>query len=522
MCVFLIRRWRAVCLGAVLAGTVAVLVTLFRPQAYVASVNLVTKRARIEVNYDTRIRTISPESSVGNGGQGAPLASISPERRQALGQLVLSPDIEQAVRTELGAKLPPNLQVPGRLSRHVRGQLTPRSEIITITVEAPTKELAEMISSSWARAYEHHINALYASTSSAASAVTEELTKARQTYDRAEAALTRFVGSSPLNETLRVMERREELLRELLVARQGMLGDLNVLVRRVDSLVSQAEALGGQLDANGENPGAVANTQLTLTLLKAQAFASSMSTHPPVSSLSVMSGSESSGVAGSGSANSASSQTASAGVGATSIGREAVLGRRSQEWTLPTGLQIQGPAISASVTASQQRADVQATVQALRDWRDRLRAAIAERSADLQGDKLTVGLGESDPSSISQLEAVIRGLQRIVAEEGAVQRNLKLERDVAWETFTSLVKKVEEARVAGAVGAGNEVSVANRTVNADPKPRGLLVTACLGLLGGALVTSCGLLVSPFTNWLRGAVVDRWAQTPGTVAPAPGA
>ena len=49
-------------------------------------------------------------------------------------------------------------------------------------------------------------------------------------------------------------------------------------------------------------------------------------------------------------------------------------------------------------------------------------------------------------SLVSQLEQEIRELQGKLAEQSAQQKNLQLERDVSWDTYTSIRKKTEETK----------------------------------------------------------------------------
>jgi len=91
---------------------------------------------------------------------------------------------------------------------------------------------------------------------------------------------------------------------------------------------------------------------------------------------------------------------------------------------------------------------------------------------------------------MTQLEADVRQLLGKVAEDTARHRNLQLERDVAWDTYAGLSRKSEEARVASAVGAGNEVSVASESVVAAARPRQLGFLLPLAAITGALAGAC--------------------------------
>ena len=508
----LARRWTWLAAAAGLAVVAAFLVTALQPQEYTASVNVVPKRARTEVNYDTRIRTVSADGAAqGQGGQVVLPLAVSAERRQALAQLVRDADIERAVRQELGDQLPAELRAPGRLMRLVQGKVAPRSEVIVIQVNAPSAALVEQIAPSWARAYERQVNQLYATSTSGTLKLESELGEARQKYQTAEEALTSFVASTPQGEQTRLLEGKQNLLRELMASRQAMVVDLHKVAHRVDLLVGQAEALQQQLAAAQDNSAAASNA-LALTLLKTQAFASSMSL--PASLQLQVPAPEATGTA----------PGTNAGTTPASDPQQrhdlAATARALQDWSLPANLQVQVPAASTPPTLAQQRADVAATIQVLQDWRDRMRQEIQSRSSDSAGGGTVVETATAElAQAIAQLEAEVRELQGKVAEQTARHKNLQLERDVAWESYTSLTKKAEEARVASVVGAGNEVSLASQSVVAEPKSKRLaLVLPLAGVLGVMAGASWILLrehLAPVYGQLAGQLA---AQANGRAAP----
>lgn len=514
----LVRRWMWVAGGAVLAATVAALVVISQPRMYTTSIDVVPKRARTEVNYDTRIRTVSSDTTTGGQGQGAGgLAAVSAERRQALAQLVRNPDVEKVVREELGAALPPELRAPGVLLDLVEARVVPRSEIITITVDAPSAAVAEQVAVTWARAYERHVNQLYA-PSGATNGMDAQVAEAGKQYDAAEALLTAFTATVPLAENNRLLARKLQQLNDILNGQQVALGDLYAVARRVNLFLIQAQALQQQLEAAQDN-SATASNQLALTLLKTQAYAASIAPG---------------GTSGGASDTAAPAAPASAdqvrGEGQTRPDGQGSGSppRRTPEWSLPAGLQLQVPATDAPVTLAQQRADVAATVAALQEWRARLQQDIQARSLGA----FPAGSAQAPDGSsaeagqlIQRFEQEVRELQGTVAEQTARQKTLQQARDVALESYSSLLRKAEENRVANAVGAGNEVSLASQSVaGATLESRGLLRLTALAAVTGALLAATGLVLSSLWGaiYRQAEAAARQTSTPQPATSSPAA
>ncbi len=492
MVLLLIRRWHWLAAVATLAAGAAMASIALQPPVYTASVDIVPKRARTEVSFDTRIRTLSAESGAQTtNAPGAPaLAAISAERRQALAQLVRNPDVERAVREELGHTLPADLRAPGRLLRAVRATMIPRSEIITISVEAAEPALAEQITATWARAYGQKVNQLYATSGTGSMALDGELLEAKRKYEAAEQALTTFQGTSMLDEYSRQLETKRQalqvMLKELTQTKVQRLTFLHGATSRVDALLGDLQALREQLSAAPDSSAASSNA-LALTFIKMQAFASSA--------------------------------------------------------PLPGGLQVQIQNGAPQATIQQQRADVAATIVALDEWRTRLHQEYRARLLELQlsevstpdevrlalearlsgagADALAQMLNDSaDPElrgALQEAEQAIRDIQAKVAELSARKKIVQLERDVAWESYTSILKKAEETRVAATVGAGAEVSVASVAVIAERKSRGLVTATALAAVAGAALAGGWILLSFWLSALTplsGRPQD--AQRPATV------
>jgi hypothetical protein len=362
--------------------------------------------------------------------------------------------------------------------------------LIAIEVTAPSATLADDIAKAWAEVYERQVNNLYGSSAPESLSLEREVGQAKQKYEGAESALTSFLGTVPVGENTRILEYKQRVLRELMAVRQSQLVDLYKIDHRVELLIDQALALQSQLAAAQDN-SAAASSATALTLLKTQAFASSIAL-PSGLQLQLPSrptGSQpQSGVA----------STATTDSIPNSIDQSqdtAALSRSLQDWNLAGNLQIQVPATTA-VSLAQQRADVASTISALQQWHQRLQEAI-QQSGDASGPDATVPANQTEVGqAISQLEAEIRDLQVKVADQTARQRQLQQERDVQWDSYTTILKKAEEGRVASMIGAGKEVTIAGRSVP-EPRSRRLGLMLPLAAAVGATLAAAILLLGDY-------------------------
>jgi hypothetical protein len=506
----LIRRWMWLAMAAIVAASAVVIANSYQPPEFVATVNLVPQRARTEVNYDERVRTLSSDvTQLGQGSQQLPSATA--ERRQALAQLVVSAEIEQAVRESLGDSLPADLRAPGKLLTMVEGRSLPRSEMITVEAHSPSAATAEMIADAWAKAYAQRVNELFGAPVSSGLKLDREVEEARQKYQAAETSLTTFLGSTPLGENSRQLEAKQRVLTELIAVQQAQVVDLYKIELRVGQLASQAEALQ-QLLAEAQDNSTAASSATALTLLKTQAFASSM-VLPAALQLQLEPASSGSQTSTQPSATTGTAPTGDPGVDV------AATSRALQDWGLPANLQLQVSPPTSAATLVQQRADVAATVRSLRDWQTRLHEEIRVRSAAGASTTSSADLTQT----ITALEADVRALHAQVAEQSARQRNLLVERDTVWDSYVSVSKKFEEARVSGLIGSGNEVSIGGRS-GSTVKPRNTAAGAALAaLLGAALVGLWIVLTEPVSALYRRAAAEgAEANLVAPGAPPPGA
>jgi capsular polysaccharide biosynthesis protein len=498
-----VQRWKWMLVGAIATVSVVAIVLMLQPPSYASTVNIVPMRARTEVDYDTRIRTISSDGAAPTQGSTS-LPSASVERRQALAQLVRSAEIEQEVRSRLGDSLPVALRSPGRLGKLVQAHVLPRSEVIAIEVEAPSAVLAEQIAKEWSQVYEQRVNSLYGSSATRTPQLDGELEEAQKKYQAAEDTLTNFVATESVEETSRQLEANQRLLRELITVRQTEVVDLYKMAHRVELLITQAEALQQQL-VDSQDESAAASSAVALSLLKTQAFASSMSL-PAGLQLQLPSDTTASQLGRGGAQQSTTGASAAGAMAANEQPQDAAaISRALQDWTLPGNLQVQLPLPATSASIAQLRSDVAATIKALQDWHQRLDDTIQQRSVEGVAEG---PMGQSHISqTIERLEGEARTLKGRASAQQARQRALEQERDVLWDSYSTVLKKAEENRVAGLVGTGKEIGIAGQSL-AEPKSRRLGLFLPLAALVGAGTAAAVALIVGYLSPMYGDLLGR--------------
>jgi len=139
------QRWYWLVLSTVVGAAAAAGWAASQPLIYTASVDVVPQM---------RLVLAAP-------GLTPAYAGATAEHRQTLAQLVRSPDVERVVQDELGNTLPEALRAPGHLLPLVSGATAPRTEVITITAEAPDSALAGTMAAAWAKAYARKMSQVY-------------------------------------------------------------------------------------------------------------------------------------------------------------------------------------------------------------------------------------------------------------------------------------------------------------------------------------------------------------------------
>jgi len=215
----LLKRWREILFFTVLivilaAAAVLTLRAVGAPM-YEAGANVAIVRTQTDVNFDERFTT----SSDSNRTQDVT------SRRAALVGLAKSGTIAEAVIADLGDQLPEILLDPARLLRRIDASLstqngrTGQSDLIEITAEADSPEVAAAIANSWAKHYVQEVNRIYGQVPDEMMAsVEQELNQAQTKYGVAQSSLESFLATTPLNTLRRQVTETQESIRILQAA----------------------------------------------------------------------------------------------------------------------------------------------------------------------------------------------------------------------------------------------------------------------------------------------------------------
>jgi len=481
----LIQGWRLIVLGGLLAGGAALGASFLLPPTYQAEAALVMTHTLISPDFETKIKTISE-------AEAALLLRTARDldaRRKALVRLVENAQLAREVIQSLGDQLPEDLRTPAKLLRTVEGRN--EGDTIVIRVEHSDPEVAAAVANAWAEAYERHVNAIYGETTPTnPEAVTELVTEARSRYEEAQRALEAFLARNRIEELKRLIGEKTALRGTLVDARKtsrtstvqaevqerlARLREAYLRQRSVQELLENARALRAQLEDTLEGTGALTSA-LPLLLLKIQAFA-------------------------------AVTEMPSAGLFNLGQLTETQLDRLKSR-TVPVALQLSLPALSDLASSAEAvRRDVDTLIATLEAQDQALEGTIheqANRLLQLQGygflqeqglSSEGQGASLSDPFEllIVQLEGEINELQAKLEAEQAKKLELTRTRDLAWQTYDTLVAKAEEVTVASTL-RGREVEfAAPAAVPAEPvAPKKLLNGALGGFLG--LLIALGLVL----------------------------
>ncbi|MCW5588017.1 MAG: hypothetical protein KIS75_17945, partial [Chromatiales bacterium] len=139
--------------------------------------------------------------------------------------LAKSGTIAEAVIADLGDQLPEILLDPARLLRRIDASLstqngrTGQSDLIEITAEADSPEVAAAIANSWAKHYVQEVNRIYGQVPDEMMAsVEQELNQAQTKYGVAQSSLESFLATTPLNTLRRQVTETQESIRILQAA----------------------------------------------------------------------------------------------------------------------------------------------------------------------------------------------------------------------------------------------------------------------------------------------------------------
>jgi len=448
----LFQRWRLIAASAVLAAAAAFLVSTFMTPTYEASVDLATTKLKVEVQFGTEIQTLTEEELAARGASNLIDRKARLEGYAALAsgtgiaEKVL-PQFEAELRAIDERLLDPSVFV----ENHVESEVLSNTDLIRITISLPDPDLAARIANAWGQAYEEHINLIYGGGSAQDLARAREQTiEAFEDYQAAQGRLEAYLAQNPIPRLEREIAEKQAQVDRLkgaiqesttyvsgqeLATRRALLGGYYQDLVAIERLLDDAQALQQQLGGGVASPAGSFGDALALIFLRSRAYAGAC-----------------------------------------------------EEAGVPFALELQTPLAlePGSVTV----ADVENLVEALRSRLEDTQAKIETITAlllDPPEHRLPEGAGAEVRAEIEALTGEVQTLKAELEAEQAHKRDITQQRDLAWETYSTLAKKETEVRVAAAAG-GMEVRLASQAAPpAKPaSPKRMRNTVLAGVVGGML------------------------------------
>jgi hypothetical protein len=419
------------------------------PAQYTAQALVATSPRRTQAQLDSSITTdTTSKASV----------SISPERRQALADLVSTGAVETAAIARLQQTLPGQHFQPGDLLNRVHGSLLSRSDVIAIQVDADTQADAAAIANAWAASYVEFINQLYVKDAGPSlDTLIAQRDRAAAERDAAQQALNANLQQSKLEELVDGIQQRQQEL-DLLQAtpvnfevpstdyravQVQTLNDLSQTLRRIEVAEQSARVL---LQGMPADPSASSGDETALTLLKAQLVSLSESTNSTVR------------------------------LEIPSFNGDGSVTTRSQLETLVADLEQTRGQLSSELV----------------DQREIYEAQVAERT--------------------SQIDDELRQMRADLERARAERNSLTARRDLAQSAYDALAKTVQEQTITNA-DAGREVEIATLARDVNPLVQLGVVPRAAGVVLGMW---CAVLIALLLRGLR----RRWWESP-SLGPASG-
>jgi uncharacterized protein involved in exopolysaccharide biosynthesis len=442
----LIRYWYWIAGAVFLAALAAYLVSSLLTPTYEANVDLATAKLKVEVQFGTEIQTLSEEELA---ARGAASLFDRKARLQGYAALALNPAIAEQVLplfSDQLAAIDKGLLNPSRfISNRVECKVLSNTDVIRITVSLPDAELTAAVANAWGKAYEEHINRLYGGGSSQdqerARSQTEQ---AYSEYQAAQETLEAFIAENPIPDLEREVAVRRaqiEALQQEVWSSRAQVPSRELSARRslldgyysdwvmIQQLLEDAESLQRKFEAGAVSPSGAFADAFALISLQSRIY----------------------------------------GPAAGTI-----------ELQMPFSIEPE------NVNAN----DVDVLVDVLQEECDLLESRIDEITEDLlaaPSNQIPDKAGDDLRVHLERLSEEMQEFEADLEAERAHQQNLLQQRDLAWETYSTLSKKEVEVRVAAATG-GTEVKLASpAAVPAKPtSPKPLLNSALAGTIGGIL------------------------------------
>jgi len=429
----LIKYWKWIIALALLSAIVAFVVSSFLPRSYEAQANVVILKSRTEISFDPKFQTVTEDQTNQKGYQ------------DTFVNLATSSDVASIVLDKSGNLLEADQRNVLSLLKKVKASNA--GDVIGIKVADPDPTVAAQLANVWASTYEAYVNELFSDRSS--SLLSEVQTQAQdiaQTYQQAQSALERFLADNQIAGLEREVKVKQDLIKTLQdqdATNQGRPAELfelqqNTLkqelerkyaqLKNMDAWLEDAQTLRDQLTSTPSSSSAAIGNALALMFLRAKVLANSAN--------------------------------------------------------LPTQLQLNPTDFSANSVSV---ADVDSLIDVIGARRNRIETDITALSTQLKLATVDINLNSpSEPiiQSIAQLDKEVQKLEADLEAQKAQKRELSQARDLAWDNYTTIQRKVAEVQLSSQITSSQVRVAANAVVPEDPvSPRRLLNTAVAGALG---------------------------------------
>ncbi|HEX8968278.1 MAG TPA: hypothetical protein VF937_10375 [Chloroflexota bacterium] len=481
--------WKILVLGGLIAGAVAAITLLLQPKQYVAEALVAPIFSSTQVQFEPRIRTVDSATEQTNG-------TLTPERRQALLDLVKTGEIESSVIRQISGTALNTPSQPGQLVGRVRGEQRPKSEMISIQAEADTPDDAVAITNAWAQGFVDLVNRVYGSNSvPSLDKLKGQRDDALAQYQQNQAALADALQTNKQDALNRQISDREHQIAVLQSPYQsGAFGQPSTVTSANNRQSSSSTTNNNNTTTNDPNSNNVSANQAPPPVQVDAQTARGDYRLTEVRTLD--------GLAENLRRLDVSKQNlrvlmARAQSGQSSAADEAAIAvLKTQLVSMTNDL----PQLQLQVTVDG-NSNTAAELQQLNDSIDQARAQVAA-----EFDARRAAFEASSASQIASLEDEVRSLKSQSEAAATELKQLTLRRDLSWDTYTALARKVDEQTVAQS-SSDQQVEIASRASVGVPSTPRFIIIVPAAAAAGVLIAALILLV-PLVQAYLGPYVER--------------
>jgi len=502
-------------------GLFALLVSLLIlfPPGYKATAYIFLVRIQPVVTFDSRIKATARDEG---DSQRTPSMDA---RRSGVIQLLGTEAIAGRVIETLGNQLKPEDRDVDRLSSKVEVKPVKNSDLIAISVRDRDPRYASLLASSWAKEAERFANNLFnTSRSEPFSALERELERARKEYESAQKEWESFLATTKLE----IYKRRADSISQILDGVVGEYANLltgmqkqtyEVLRNRLNEILSQAYNLTSlpssqlfeeKVQVLSRLLGMKIQLELTLKTLRGfQEYVESTPVLDPLSTQYTLLLLKSQVFAG----GSGSTQFQLSPANPPTMTRELA---RTEIQMMMQSLEDQLAKITIELESAKKELKTLRLPEEIFEVAPFLRQVL-QLSGTLEKDLLSAGervlktdLWKRFESYLNQLKE----LQALIEAEDNRKKNLLMKRDLAWDSYSTILKKLEELRVSESLSTVEVKFASPAPLPTKRTPSPLLLgtlffflSLLFGLVGSVfyLMLTEPDLYSKLLNTLRGEV-----------------